>query len=70
MAVFGLATVPALALTGLVGARLRPRRRLWMQRAAGALVVVMGLVTLVRGAEALGPDPHAAHGDHVGMSEM
>ena len=70
MAVFGLATVPALALTGLLGTRLRPRRRLWMQRAAGALVVVMGLVTLARGVEAFGPEPHAAHGGHVGMSEM
>ena len=57
MAVFGLSTVPALALTGLLGARLRPSRRLWMQRAAGALVVAMGLLTVARGAEALAPAP-------------
>jgi sulfite exporter TauE/SafE len=60
MAVFGLATVPALALSGLLGARLRPARRVWMQRAAGALVVAMGLLTAARGAEALVPAPPAA----------
>ena len=63
MAVFGLATVPALALTGALGARLRPARRVWMQRAAGALVVAMGLLTVARGAGALAPaPPDAAHG--------
>ena len=59
MAVFGAATVPALALTGALGARLRPARRVWMQRAAGALVVAMGLLTVARGAEALAPTPRA-----------
>ena len=55
MAVFGAATVPALAVTGLLGARLRPERRLALQRVAGVLVVVMGLLTMVRGANALAP---------------
>ena len=64
MGVFGAATVPALAVTGLLGARLRPERRLALQRVAGVLVVVMGLLTVVRGASALAPDraspaPHA-----------
>ena len=58
MAAFGLATIPALAVTGALGARLRPSRRLWLQRLAGALVVAMGLLTIVRGAHALAP----AHG--------
>jgi len=63
MAVFGLATVPALAVTGALGARLRPDRRLAMQRLAGVLVIVLGLLTVVRGAHALTPpaaDPDAA----------
>ena len=53
MAVFGLATVPALAVTGWLGTRLRPQNRLWMQRVAGALVIVMGVLTVARGATAL-----------------
>ena len=63
MAVFGLATVPALALVGLLGARLRPSRRLALQRLAGVLVVAMGALTVARGAHALAapPDAHAAH---------
>lgn len=55
MSVFGLATIPALAVTGALGARLRPSRRLWLQRLAGALVVAMGLLTIARGAHALTP---------------
>lgn len=60
MAVFGIATVPALALTSLLGARLRPQRRVQMQRLAGVLVVAMGLLTVARGAGALAPTPHDA----------
>ncbi|MEM6326827.1 MAG: sulfite exporter TauE/SafE family protein, partial [Bacteroidota bacterium] len=52
MAVFGLSTIPALALVGLVGARLRPARRLAMQRVAGVLVIAMGVLTVARGAHA------------------
>ena len=54
MTVFGLATVPALAMAGYVGGRLRPSRRVWMQRAAGALVLALGVLTVARGATALG----------------
>ncbi len=62
LAVFGAATVPALAATGLLGARLRPARRLAFQRMAGALVVAMGLLTVARGAEALAVRPAARPG--------
>jgi len=65
MAVFGMATLPALAVAGTFGARLRPSRRVWMQRLAGALVVAMGLLTVARGAQALGPSPEAGHGAHA-----
>ncbi|MEO0559490.1 MAG: sulfite exporter TauE/SafE family protein [Bacteroidota bacterium] len=53
MAVFGLATVPALAVTGWLGSRLKPQNRLWMQRIAGVLVIAMGVLTVARGATAL-----------------
>lgn len=61
MAVFGLATVPALALVAVLGAQMRPSRRVTMQRLAGVLVVAMGVLTLVRGAAALAPVDHGAH---------
>ncbi len=61
MAVIGLATVPALAAVGAMGARLRPDRRVWMQRMAGVLVVVMGLLTVARSAGALTPAGHDRH---------
>ena len=61
MAVFGLATVPALALVGVLGARVRPSRRATMQRLAGVLVVAMGVLTFARGADALAPVEHGAH---------
>ncbi|MDT0630835.1 sulfite exporter TauE/SafE family protein [Rubrivirga litoralis] len=65
MAVFGLATVPALALTGVLSRRLRPSGRLRLQRLAGVLVVVMGALTVVRGAGALAPEGHSAHSEMV-----
>ena len=57
LAVFGLGTIPALALTGVLGGRLRPTSRLRMQRLAGVLVVLVGLLTVARGASALTPAP-------------
>lgn len=60
LAVFGLATIPALTLTGVLGARLRPQGRLRMQRLAGVLVIVMGVLTVVRGAQALTPSTASA----------
>jgi sulfite exporter TauE/SafE len=54
MAVFGLGTVPALYLTGLLGARLPVRWRQRMQVAGGVLVVALGVLTAARAATALG----------------
>ena len=65
MTVFGLATLPALAATGWLGARLRPAGRRRMQRLAGMLVVAMGLLTAARGASALTPAPEPPVGDAV-----
>ncbi len=53
LAVFGLATVPALYATGLAGAWLPPPRRLALQRLGGAFVVALGLLTAARAATAL-----------------
>ena len=64
MAVFGLATLPALALVGAFGSRLRPSRRVWMQRLAGVLIVGMGLLTVARGAQALAPPDASPAGMH------
>ena len=53
LAAFGVGTVPALVLVGTLGGRLPVSRRLWMQRAAGGLVVALGVLTLTRAAMAL-----------------
>lgn len=53
MATFGLATVPALYLTGLVGRWLPLSKRVWMTRLGGVLVIALGLLTVARGAAAL-----------------
>lgn len=50
LAVFGLGTVPALALAGSVGALIPPTRRLRLQRVGGVLVVGLGLLTIARAA--------------------
>jgi sulfite exporter TauE/SafE len=63
---FGLATVPALYITGLSGARLAPAWRSRLGRAAGVVLIVLGLLTTARGAAALadlgrtGAEPGAA----------
>lgn len=49
MAVLGLASMPALLLVVLLGAILRPQRRVALVRSAGVVVVLLGLVTVVRG---------------------
>ena len=65
MATLGLATIPALGLVVLLGATLGPRGRARAVRAAGVVVIVLGLVTIVRGVfpELLhgGDGGHAAH---------
>ncbi|MFT5142045.1 MAG: sulfite exporter TauE/SafE [Rhodothermales bacterium] len=48
MAVFGLATLPALALAGVIGQRLTPDRRVGLVRAGGLLVIAMGLLAIWR----------------------
>jgi sulfite exporter TauE/SafE len=63
MLVFGLATVPALAViqTG-AGVLLRPSRRIWFARAAGVLVVIIGIQLLLRGLAVMGVIPSAQVG--------
>jgi len=58
MLAFGLGTVPAMTALGVAGALGRPGVRARLTRAAGLLIVVFGLLTVLRG---LGVAPHAAH---------
>jgi sulfite exporter TauE/SafE len=53
LAAFGAGTAPALGLVGVFGGRVPVERRLWMQRAAGVLVIGLGLLTATRAATAL-----------------
>lgn len=53
LATFGLATIPALYVVGLSGARVAQAWRGWMSRAAGVALVLLGLLTVARGAAAL-----------------
>ncbi len=65
MTTLALATVPALALVVVLGATFGPRLRARAIRVAGVVVVVMGLVTIVRGVfpDLLhGPGGHGDHG--------
>lgn len=75
MAVFGASTVPALALTGLLGRLAAPRLRHRLQRWGGAFVVALGLLTLARGTDAgnawlhrVVPHEMLGHHDPVGPS--
>ena len=52
MAILGLSTMPALLLVGLVGAGVSPLMRRRLIRVSGAVVVVLGIVTLLRGLDA------------------
>ncbi len=63
MAVFGLATVPALYLVAMTGFLARPVWRTRLSRAGGVLVVVLGLMTIVRGTPAAGALLHIGHGN-------
>ena len=58
MLVFGLATLPALVIiqTG-AGTLLAPGRRIWLVRAAGVIVLLIGMQLLLRGLAALGLMP-------------
>ncbi len=58
MLVFGLATLPALvAIQTGAGAFLGPGRRAWLVRAAGVIVLLIGIQLLLRGLAALGVVP-------------
>jgi sulfite exporter TauE/SafE len=63
MLAFGLGTVPAMLALGVTRALAAPRVRARLSLAAGVLVVLFGLVTILRGFDLL---PHGAHGDHAG----
>lgn len=52
-ALFGAATIPGLTLTALFGARLLVAGRRWLLRLAGATLVVLGVITIVRGVPAI-----------------
>lgn len=52
-ALFGAATLPGLTLTALGGARLLAGRRRGLLRLAGAALVLMGVLTIVRGVPAV-----------------
>ncbi|MFN3597990.1 MAG: sulfite exporter TauE/SafE family protein [Rubricoccaceae bacterium] len=59
MAAFGLGTMPALVLVGTVGFSLSPLLRGRLYRAAGAFLVLAGLVTALRGTPVWGWIHHA-----------
>ncbi len=50
MALLGLCTVPALALVAFTGAVAAPHLRSWLIRVAGVVVIVLGVITFLRGA--------------------
>ena len=60
MAILGLASMPALVLVVLTGATFRPALRARMIRVAGLVVIVLGVVTILRGAF-----PELLHGGHA-----
>jgi sulfite exporter TauE/SafE len=63
MVVFGLGTIPALLVVGLVGSAFGARARQAMSRLGGALVVLAGLQLVLRGSAALGWTPHLRLGE-------
>lgn len=52
-ALFGAATIPGLSLVALFGMKLLQTHRRWLLRLAGATLVVMGLLTIIRGVPAV-----------------
>jgi sulfite exporter TauE/SafE len=57
MVVFGVATFPALAIVQTGVGSLDPTRRLWLMRAAGVVVVLIGIQLCLRGLATLGVAP-------------
>jgi len=62
MAVFGIATIPALYMLGMTGLLMRPIWRSRLNLVSGILVILLGLLTIVRGTSLR----HVimGHGDH------
>lgn len=60
MTAFGLGTFPAMFFMGAVGFLMTPAIRKWGVRFSGAFVLVIGLVTILRGAV-----PSLLHGMHM-----
>jgi hypothetical protein len=58
MLCFGLGTFPAMLALGLTGLLARPGVRARLSLASGAVVIVLGVVTLLRGLDLL---PHGGH---------
>ena len=67
MAVFGLSTIPALYLLALTGYLMRPVWRARLNLVSGVLVILLGLVTIVRGTPAM--DLVMGH-DHAGHEQQ
>ncbi|MGI9385095.1 MAG: sulfite exporter TauE/SafE family protein [Methyloligellaceae bacterium] len=66
MVAFGLGTFPAMFAMGALGRVLAPSARRWGVRVAGAFVLVIGLITLVRGV--LPGLLHGGHAMHMALS--
>jgi len=49
MSILGLTSAPALILVALTGAKLRAQTRVKFIRVAGAVVLLLGVITLLRG---------------------
>ena len=58
MLAFGLGTVPAMLSLGISKILARPKLRVRLSRLSGLLVIAFGVVTVLRGLDAL---PHAGH---------
>lgn len=54
MLVFGLGTLPAMVMTGMISGKIPIKLRSIIYRIAAGLVVLLGVVTLLRGVDALG----------------
>ena len=65
MVVFGAATMPVLIALGLGAARLSPYARGLLAKVAGALIIVVGLQLVLRGAADLGVLAHVRWGGFV-----
>jgi sulfite exporter TauE/SafE len=65
MLAFGLGTVPVVLAIGLGAGKLAPRLQSRLFKLAAALVLLIGLQLILRGAAALGWIPHARWGEFV-----